>query len=119
MHSMIFAAPKAPQTEESRMISVTAKVTQTMKEYVVFRAKQEGISESEFVLRLLYGDSLRQGCQYQPVSDKDPAIPHLQHLGSQIQEVIKDGVIDMIERTLLTRLTVGSANALVNSERTA
>lgn len=95
------------------MISVTAKVTPSRKQYVRLRAKQENcLSESEFINRLIEADELRQGCRGQ--HEPDPAIMILRRLNREIPKVLLDRAIDKLERSNLTRLTVSAANSLVN-----
>jgi hypothetical protein len=103
-----------PKPDESRMISVTAKVTPTRKFYVQSRAKQETLSESEFINSLIDADELRQGCQSQ--HGEDPAVTFLRKLHREIPRALFDRVIDKLERSSLARLTAGAINALLNHD---
>lgn len=117
MHSMKLAGnPARFEAEESRTFNVSARVTHEDKEFVRNRAKQEIITESEYIDRLIEADKARQCLQGKSV---DPQISALEALFSEIPLAIADGRLDQIEKPRLVRLAIRAADRLVNEEKLA
>src|SRR5512138_3398680 len=102
---------------EKRMVTASLKVSPERRRYLRIRAKQESISVSEFLNRLVEEDAARQGLHCRPASD--PAVSDLAELLSEIPEAIADAFLDKLERARLARVTVRTAHHLVNEEEKA